>query len=184
MRPSPARWWAGWRVALRMARRDVRRHRGRSALVLVMVAAPVAVLVGGLSFVSTSTPDDAALLPRTLGSAVADVTGPDAAATTPADQTAPLARLTGGTLVPARDTSVVVSRPQGGVTLADALLTDPRDLGSKTRLLDGRWPERFAPDRTPRRGHPLTALMARGSGQVTHAFQDSSTLTDLSTCRP
>lgn len=169
MRPSPARWWAGWRVALRMARRDVRRHRGRSALVLVMVAVPVAVLVGGLSFVSTSTPDDAALLPRTLGSAVADLTGPDAAAvlaqsadggatisagdearpvpgfaaaTTPADQTASLARLTGGTLVPARDTSVVVSRPQGGVTLVDALLTDPRELGSKARLLDGRWPER------------------------------------------
>ena len=35
-----AAWRSSWAVALRMARRDVRRHKGRSALVVVMVAVP------------------------------------------------------------------------------------------------------------------------------------------------
>ena len=40
-----ARWASSWRVSLRMARRDVRRYRGRSILVLVMVTLPIALIV-------------------------------------------------------------------------------------------------------------------------------------------
>ena len=45
-----SRWRASWRVALRMAKRDAWRYKGRSILVLVMVALPVGVLVGTLAF--------------------------------------------------------------------------------------------------------------------------------------
>lgn len=37
-----ARWWSGWRVALRLARRDAWRSKGRSLLVLLLIALPVA----------------------------------------------------------------------------------------------------------------------------------------------
>ena len=37
---------AGWRTALRIARRDALRHRGRSLLVLVMLGLPVLGAVG------------------------------------------------------------------------------------------------------------------------------------------
>jgi len=39
------RWWAGWRAALRLARREGRRAKGRSALVLAMITVPVAGMV-------------------------------------------------------------------------------------------------------------------------------------------
>ena len=42
-----ARWFASWRVSLKMARRDALRYKGRSALVVLMVALPVALIVGG-----------------------------------------------------------------------------------------------------------------------------------------
>lgn len=44
-REGRASWWAGWRVALRLARRDIIAHRGRSALVMVMIMLPVALMV-------------------------------------------------------------------------------------------------------------------------------------------
>lgn len=42
--PRARSWWTGWRLALRMARRDVRRDRGRSWFVWLMIAVPVALL--------------------------------------------------------------------------------------------------------------------------------------------
>ncbi|MFT4295499.1 MAG: hypothetical protein QM582_08810 [Micropruina sp.] len=42
--PRARSWWTGWRLALRMARRDVRRDRGRSWFVWLMIAVPVAIL--------------------------------------------------------------------------------------------------------------------------------------------
>lgn len=42
--PRVRSWWTGWRLALRMARRDVRRDRGRSWFVWLMIAVPVAIL--------------------------------------------------------------------------------------------------------------------------------------------
>ena len=40
-----ARWRQTWRLALRLARRDARSHKGRSLLIMIMVVAPV-LLVG------------------------------------------------------------------------------------------------------------------------------------------
>jgi putative ABC transport system permease protein len=43
---APARRWAGRRAVLRLAQRDARRHRARSALVVTMIALPVFALTG------------------------------------------------------------------------------------------------------------------------------------------
>ncbi|WP_270886997.1 FtsX-like permease family protein [Pedococcus sp. 5OH_020] len=72
----PSRWRASWRVALRMATRDARRYRGRSLLVLSMVAIPVALLVGSLTFVTSSTVTGVERLPTSLGRAAALLQGP------------------------------------------------------------------------------------------------------------
>ncbi len=41
-----ARWWGGWRVALRLARRDAWRGKGRALLVVLLIALPVAAATG------------------------------------------------------------------------------------------------------------------------------------------
>jgi len=49
-----ARWWSSWRVAIRLARRDAWRGKGRALLVLLLIALPVAAVVGGLSYLGAS----------------------------------------------------------------------------------------------------------------------------------
>ena len=49
-----AAWRSSWAVALRMARRDVRRHKGRSALIVVMVAVPTLLLSLVVTLAATS----------------------------------------------------------------------------------------------------------------------------------
>lgn len=41
-----ARWWGQWRIALRLARRDGWRAKGRSLLVLLLIAVPVGAVAG------------------------------------------------------------------------------------------------------------------------------------------
>ena len=68
-----SRWWQSWRLALRLARRDVWAHRGRSLLIVIMVAAPV-LLVGTLATWFTTT--DISVresLPVRLGNAQAEI---------------------------------------------------------------------------------------------------------------
>lgn len=65
------RWLASWRVSLKMARRDALRYKGRSALVIVMVALPVAMIVGGLAFAATTMRSLEERLPWMLGSSQA-----------------------------------------------------------------------------------------------------------------
>lgn len=69
-------WRAGWRVALRMARRDVRRHRGRSILIVVMVGLPVLLLTAGSTLWFTNDLDTAERLPFQLGQTQAFVMAP------------------------------------------------------------------------------------------------------------
>lgn len=71
------RWRSSWRVSLRMAWRDVRGHKGRSALVFVMVAIPVGLLVGIALFAATSQTTATKSLPRSMGSGVAIVSSPE-----------------------------------------------------------------------------------------------------------
>ncbi|MER7072211.1 FtsX-like permease family protein [Terrabacter sp. NPDC000476] len=61
------RWRAGWRVSLRMASRDVRRHRGRSLLIVVMVGLPVLLLTAGSTLWFSEDVDAAERLPLQLG---------------------------------------------------------------------------------------------------------------------
>ena len=68
-----ARWLAGWRVALRIARRDVRRHPWRSALIVVMVGLPVLLLTGGITLIATKEVSAAESVPREMGSAEARI---------------------------------------------------------------------------------------------------------------
>lgn len=72
------RWRAGWRVALRMARRDVRRHRGRSILITVMVGLPVLLLVAGSTLWYAEDLNTAERLPLQLGQSQGYLSGPDA----------------------------------------------------------------------------------------------------------
>lgn len=70
-----AQWRSSWNLALRMGRRDAWRHKGRSLLVLAMVALPVLLLTGGLTLLATRDISPAEELPGRLGSAAALVTG-------------------------------------------------------------------------------------------------------------
>ena len=45
--------WNSWRLAVRMARRDLKRHKGRSFLASMLIFLPVFVLAGGLSAATT-----------------------------------------------------------------------------------------------------------------------------------
>ncbi|RZU33666.1 FtsX-like permease family protein [Blastococcus saxobsidens] len=68
-------WLTRWRLALRMARRDARRHRGRTALVLLMVGLPVLAVVGADTLLRTWQISPAEALPATLGAADARIEG-------------------------------------------------------------------------------------------------------------
>lgn len=160
------RWSAGWRVALRLARRDVHRHRGRSILVVVLIGLPVALLTFAAVLAMSSTLDDAEQIPYLFGPGQAVVSGPvgsqafeqtadgsgwgtsdtaPAAAAIPglaSDPTAAIGRLVGGTVVPfAGDT--LITRLDGQRVEVPVLridLADRADLGQRAHLLSGRWP--------------------------------------------
>ena len=70
------RWLGGWRAALRVARREARRARGRSALVLAMIMLPVAALafIAVAQDTFTLTPNEQAN--RLMGTAQALVAWP------------------------------------------------------------------------------------------------------------
>ena len=73
-RDGPGEWRAGWRVALRLARRDVGRHVGRSLLIIVMVAVPVLLLVGGNIIFSSQDLTSAERIPYVMGQTQAQAT--------------------------------------------------------------------------------------------------------------
>ena len=66
-RDGVGEWRAGWRVALRLARRDVRRHVGRSLLIVLMVAVPVLLLVGGNIVFSSQAVSSVERIPYAMG---------------------------------------------------------------------------------------------------------------------
>jgi len=74
-----ARWLSGWRVAIRIARRDARRYKWRSALIVAMVGLPVLLLTGGITLIATIDVSTAESVPRIMGSAQARIygNGPD-----------------------------------------------------------------------------------------------------------
>jgi putative ABC transport system permease protein len=68
-----ARWLAGWRVAIRIARRDARRYKWRSALIVAMVGLPVLLLTSGITLLATNDISTAESVPRIMGSAEARI---------------------------------------------------------------------------------------------------------------
>ncbi len=154
-----ARWWAGWRVALRLARRDAWRGKGRSLLVVLLVALPVATATGVVVFgdaaQTAGSPRNLAL--RSLGP-VADAriglckpgvtqaldlsesVGCDASAITPAQA---LAALPAGTRLVATGGAADVVLESGGWGVSDTVaisdVADPLNAAS-WRVDDGRLP--------------------------------------------
>ena len=68
-----ARWLSGWRVAIRIARRDARRYKWRSALIVAMVGLPVLLLTSGITLLATNDISMAESVPRVMGSAEARI---------------------------------------------------------------------------------------------------------------
>jgi len=68
-----ARWWAGWRVAVRIARRDAGRYKWRSALIVAMVGLPVLLLTSGMTLMATTDISMAESVPGVMGSAQARI---------------------------------------------------------------------------------------------------------------
>ena len=71
-----ARWLAGWRVAIRIARRDARRYKWRSALIVAMVGLPVLLLTSGITLLATNDVSMAESVPGLMGSAQARISNP------------------------------------------------------------------------------------------------------------
>ena len=164
-----AQWRAGWRVSLRMARRDVRRHRGRSLLVVIMVGLPVLLLTAGSTLWFSEDLDTAERLPLQLGQTQGYLvepmgmtihqlvdprtsygTGADDTETTskavpgyaPGQETAALARLLGATLHPVTLSSGTVR--VGKVSVRVGVLgvdaaSATQVLSPKVSLESGRW---------------------------------------------
>lgn len=169
---SPLRSWrASWRVALRMAARETRWHRGRSLLVMLMVAIPVALLTFAAMEAARAIDPQREALNR-LGSAAAWVSWPgptvleqdgvstvsiasdsqvpaparpipgfDPAAGAQANAAA-IGALTGGTATPV-DSADVTVRVGGRRVRMTALVIDGRvGFGPTAELLSGSWPSR------------------------------------------
>ena len=62
---------SGWRLPLRIARRDAIRHRGRSVLVLVMISLPVLAVTAADVLIQTSQVSGTESIDRRMGSAAA-----------------------------------------------------------------------------------------------------------------
>ena len=73
--------WSTWRLPLRLARRDALRHRGRSMLVLVMIALPVLAVTAADVLIQTSDVSGVESIDRRMGSAEALVTVNDGVST-------------------------------------------------------------------------------------------------------
>lgn len=71
--PAPAAWWASWRSALRLARRDIARHRGRAVLIVLLVGLPVLLISSLATAVATDEVSHVEALPRLMGQAQARV---------------------------------------------------------------------------------------------------------------
>ncbi len=162
-----AQWRSSWAVALRMARRDVRRHRGRSALVVVMVLLPTLLLSAVVTLAYTSDVAGAERIPSAMGTGQALLEGPEdfALAHLPEPNTGSVqferaarpipgydrqqsafgnadavARLVGSAIAPHERFGVRTSLGDRRISLEGLALDGRAGLGDKLRLTAGRWP--------------------------------------------
>ncbi len=161
-----AAWRASWAVALRMARRDVRRHKGRSALVVVMVAVPTLLLSVLVTIAATSDVSGAERIGPVMGNGQALLEGPQAARVVQdpdgfgggsADglarpiegydpdagafgNTEAISRLVGAPVSPMSSTRSRTTIGDRRVAFGITALGNEIDLGEKTAVVSGRWP--------------------------------------------
>ena len=162
-----AAWRSSWAVALRMARRDVRRHKGRSALVVVMVAVPTLLLSLVVTLSVTSDIDSVEGIPFVLGTSQALIEGVDGAkvlqgadpqrgssssqgTATPIPGFDPAANaftnagaistLVGTPVVPLSGFQGRASVGERRISVEGLAVDGPQGLGQRLRLLSGRWP--------------------------------------------
>lgn len=69
-------WVASWRLALRMGWREIKRARWRNLLVILLVGAPVALVVAGLTLYQTTAISPKESIPLRLGAAQAEISAP------------------------------------------------------------------------------------------------------------
>ncbi|GAA1879755.1 ABC transporter permease [Lapillicoccus jejuensis] len=144
-RPAGADWRASWRLALRMGRRDVRRHRGRSLLIGVLVLLPVAALVVVSTLAATSSLSADERLALDTGSAgAALVLDHDATEPLPGWSTGHEAqavrRLLGGRVTVVSSGQVTARQGRRDVPV-DVLGVDGAvDAHGRAALTSGRWP--------------------------------------------
>lgn len=162
------RFTGSWGVALRMARRDVRRHKGRSALILVMVAVPTMLLVFALTAMATSQIDGPEQIPFRMGDGVASLDYPvpnavdqpfdpssgmaSSGEVTPIpgwvdggssfDNAQAISSLTGATAVPWLEESVTTRHDERRLSLQSLAIDVRSGLGDKVVLRSGRLPQR------------------------------------------
>lgn len=149
-----------WRLALRLAGREALRARGRSALVLVMIALPVLAVTAADVVLQTQSVSSVEGLDRRLGSAAAQVVVPaqgrpmiqafdpyDGNTSTGREQVPPTAEdvsaaLGGARLIP-ESTGGVGVHTDKGYTWAEATEVDLRDpiASGLAELTSGRLPE-------------------------------------------
>ena len=141
---SAASWRSSWGVAIRMARREVRRHFGRSLVVLLMVGIPTALLTFALASYATQSLSEVERYAIAGGSADAVIhapsfEGPDSNVPYAVVQDGHTENMTvGSTLSSGKPIPGYAGDRRLTMTtlVADARL----GLGSKAELLTGRWP--------------------------------------------
>ena len=69
-----SRWEQSWRLALRLARRDAWSHKGRSLLIVILVATPVLLVGTVVTWSATLQVSVRESLPVRLGNAQAEIT--------------------------------------------------------------------------------------------------------------
>lgn len=168
-RSAWGRFTGSWAIALRMARRDVRRHKGRSALIMVMVALPTLLLVFAIVSAATSQITGPEQIPSRMGNGVANVEYPQVGsivtqtpdpsvgsgsdgegAAIPGwvengsafDNAAAMSTLTGTKAVPYMDESVTTRRDGRRLSLQSLALDARAGVTGKITLTSGRLPAR------------------------------------------
>ena len=146
----------GWRPALRIARRDVLRSRGRSALVVAMVGLPVALVTALATLYVTNDVSPVESIPSRLGATAAALSNGGGAVlqdptmnsqsfvgtSTTAPLTAPqLQHLTGGTVIDLPSTGTSIRTARGSLS-AEAVVIDPLTpaLAGAFTVVQGRMP--------------------------------------------